>query len=72
MERERPFIVNGNNGALKRQAFPLILNETSTIQSRSVLINALLASCGSVAWRRPVTTDLAIETLTRTCPQVGL
>ena len=33
-ERERPFPVNGNNGASKREAFPLTLNETSMIQSR--------------------------------------
>jgi hypothetical protein len=44
MERERPFPVNGNNDALKRQDFPLTLNETSTIQSRSILINALVVS----------------------------
>ena len=31
MERERPFPVNGNNGALKRQGFPWTLNETWTI-----------------------------------------
>jgi hypothetical protein len=44
MEREWPFLVNGNNDALKRQGFPLTLNETSTIQSRSILINAAVFS----------------------------
>lgn len=39
MERERPILLNVR---IEIQGFPLILNETSTVQSRSVLINTPL------------------------------